>query len=158
MRIVSGGQTGVDQAAWRAARASGLQTGGFMPRGFWTEQGPRPDLAEFSAIALESDRVEDRTVANVREADATLVVTTERPSPGTELTTNIAQREGKPYRVVRLDLDLPEHSAAAVVAWIAEHEITTLNVAGPRESESPGIGARADQFLRQMFILLNRSN
>jgi hypothetical protein len=36
-KILSGGQTGADQAAWRAARSFGLPTGGWMPLGFLTE-------------------------------------------------------------------------------------------------------------------------
>jgi hypothetical protein len=44
-RIISGGQTGADQAGWRAARACGVPTGGFMPLGFLTEGGPRPEFA-----------------------------------------------------------------------------------------------------------------
>jgi hypothetical protein len=32
-RIISGGQSGVDQAGWRAARALGLAAGGWMPLG-----------------------------------------------------------------------------------------------------------------------------
>jgi hypothetical protein len=35
-RVISGGQTGADQAGWRAARAAGIPTGGFMPKGFLT--------------------------------------------------------------------------------------------------------------------------
>jgi len=45
-RVISGGQTGADQAGWRAARASGIPTGGAMPGGFLTEDGARPDFAE----------------------------------------------------------------------------------------------------------------
>jgi len=42
--VVSGGQTGVDQAALRAARASGIATGGWAPKGWATEAGPAPWL------------------------------------------------------------------------------------------------------------------
>ena len=44
-RVISGGQTGADQAGWRAAKASGIPTGGWMPKGFLTEDGPRPEFA-----------------------------------------------------------------------------------------------------------------
>jgi hypothetical protein len=36
-RIITGGQTGADQAGWRAARAAGIPTGEWMTRGFFTE-------------------------------------------------------------------------------------------------------------------------
>jgi Circularly permutated YpsA SLOG family len=45
-RVITGGQTGADQAGLRAAKAFGIATGGFMPRGFLTEDGPRPDFSE----------------------------------------------------------------------------------------------------------------
>jgi Circularly permutated YpsA SLOG family len=32
-KIISGGQTGADQAAWRVAKAYGVTTGGWMPNG-----------------------------------------------------------------------------------------------------------------------------
>jgi Circularly permutated YpsA SLOG family len=52
-RVVSGGQTGADQAGWRAARASAIDTGGWMPENFLTEAGPRPDFFEmFGAVEL----------------------------------------------------------------------------------------------------------
>jgi hypothetical protein len=43
--IVTGGQTGADQADWRVARAFGIPTGGSMPKGYLTEDGPRPEFA-----------------------------------------------------------------------------------------------------------------
>ncbi len=53
LRIVSGGQTGADQAGWRAARSLGLRTGRWIPRGFETEAGPRLEFArEFGAVEL----------------------------------------------------------------------------------------------------------
>jgi hypothetical protein len=42
-RVISGGQTGSDQAAWRVAKACAIPTGGFMPAGFLTDDGPQPD-------------------------------------------------------------------------------------------------------------------
>ena len=44
-RIISGGQTGADQAGLSVAKRLGIPTGGFVPKGFLTEAGPRPDLA-----------------------------------------------------------------------------------------------------------------
>jgi hypothetical protein len=35
--------------------------------------------------------------------------------------------------------------------WIATHRVRTLNIAGNRESPSPGIGARVEAFLAEVF-------
>jgi hypothetical protein len=51
-KVISGGQTGADQAGWRAARAFGIPTGGWMPLEFRTERGPCPELAAFGAVEI----------------------------------------------------------------------------------------------------------
>jgi hypothetical protein len=40
---------------------------------------------------------------------------------------------------------------AQVAIWIADHKVKTLNVAGNREGDEPGIGARVEQFLGQVL-------
>jgi predicted Rossmann-fold nucleotide-binding protein len=72
VRVVSGGQTGVDQAALRAARAAGFETGGFAPQGWATEAGPAPWLAEYGLVECRVGGYPARTFENVRVADATL--------------------------------------------------------------------------------------
>src|SRR5947209_16647845 len=102
-RIVTGGQTGADQAAWRAARDAGIATGGWMPRGSLTEEGPRPDLAAlFGAREHESEEPEGRTLANVRDSDGTLVFVGDRPGPGTLLTIAACRAAGAPLLIVPL--------------------------------------------------------
>lgn len=72
-RVVSGGQTGADQAVWRAARASRIATGGRMPVGFLTEAEPRPEFAElFGAVEIETASYPARTRANVEGSDETI--------------------------------------------------------------------------------------
>ncbi len=72
-RVVGGGQTGADQAGWRAAKASGIATGGWMPAEFMTEAGPRPEFAEmFGAVELPGGGYVERTRANARDSDATV--------------------------------------------------------------------------------------
>ena len=72
IRIISGGQMGADQAGWRAARRAGLPTSGWMPRGFETEDGPRPEFAgEFGAVEVAGG-YKVRTRANARDSDATV--------------------------------------------------------------------------------------
>ena len=80
-RIVTGGQTGADQAGWRVARAFGIATGGWMPLGFLTEDGPRPEFAElYGAMEMPTASYRARTERNVRDSDATLWFGTVAPS------------------------------------------------------------------------------
>ena len=67
-KIVTGGQTGADQAAWRVARAMGISTAGWMPKGFLTADGPRPEFArQFGASAYiqRARSVYQRTMGSV---------------------------------------------------------------------------------------------
>src|SRR5689334_1544832 len=69
-KVVTGGQAGVEQAAWAAARRAGVATAGYMPRGFATEAGPAPRLgALHDAIEFPLDEAR-RVRANLRRADA----------------------------------------------------------------------------------------
>src|SRR5262249_29141313 len=71
-KIISGGQTGVDQGALCAARKAGFPTGGWAPKGWLTERGPAPWLAELGLLQHASPSYPLRTRANVAASDATL--------------------------------------------------------------------------------------
>ena len=53
--------------------------------------------------------------------------------------------------MVRLDATDPGPRAEETRAWLARHAPRVLNVAGPRESEDPGVGAAAADFLRRLL-------
>jgi len=147
-RVVSGGQSGVDRAALDAALALGIPCGGWCPRGRRAEDGtipPRYPLRETSSSAYP-----ERTEANVREADATLVLTRGKPQGGTALTVALTRRLGKACLVVDLVAEV-EPDAEPVRRWLTDEKVGVLNVAGPRESEQPGIHDQAAEFLRAVL-------
>jgi hypothetical protein len=142
VRIVSGGQTGVDRAALDVALSLGIPCGGWVPRGRRTEDGPLHGRYPMRETASEAYEV--RTRFNVRDSDATLILTRGRPSGGTALTLAIARELARPCRVVVLTQPA---DAAAVREWITDQRVRVLNVAGPRESANPDIYADASRFL-----------
>lgn len=142
IRIISGGQTGVDRGALDAALAAGVDCGGWCPRGRWAEDGPIPQ--RYPLRETRSAKYHIRTRQNVLESDATLILACGPLTGGTELTRRLAQHHTKPCLVVDLDRSPSPH---AVRTWLAAHGVQTLNVAGPRESAHPGIAARAHRFL-----------
>lgn len=140
-RIVSGGQTGADRAALDAALACGVACGGWCPRGRLAEDGPIP--ARYPLRETPDPDPEERTRWNVRDSDATLVFGPDPPAGGTALAVEEAHRLGRPVlHSALVPAELPR-----LVAWLGEHRIRCLNVAGPRESEMPGLEARARSFL-----------
>jgi hypothetical protein len=152
-RIVAGGQTGVDRAALEFGRRTGLPIGGWCPADGWAEDLTDPPglLATFPELEpTPSADARQRTRWNVRDSDATLILSRAGvESPGTALTIAIAEELGRPYLVV----DVAD--AAAARAWLAQlPRGIVLNVAGPRESQAPGIHEEAAALLDALADLL----
>ncbi len=146
-RIVSGGQSGVDRAALDFALRSGFAYGGWCPRDGWAEDFPEPPgvRAKYPRLApTPSADPDQRSLWNVRDSDATLIITAGLSrSKGSAFTLSSAIALGKPHLVV--DPRAPE--AALAREWLERTRPQTLNVAGPRESESPGIYAAASALM-----------
>ena len=157
MKIISGGQTGVDRAALDAALNLGLETGGWCPPGRVCESGHIPP--EYNLIETEkerSDRAPDiprsqRTENNVRFSDATLVLIPDGvdKDKGTGWTIECAHYYHKPCIAIN-----PYHPDARkrILEWISKTQPEVLNVAGPSEETSPGI---YDQSYKLMIEILN---
>jgi hypothetical protein len=161
LAIISGGQTGVDRAALDAALARGIPYGGWCPQGGWAEdcsQAPGVRVRYPELIETPLADPAQRTEWNVRDADASLVLVDAggaAASRGTELARTLAARYGKPLLV--LDVDAPD-AAAQACAWLDallnEHHgsnLFRLVIGGPRESEAPGIYAKATSLLLRLL-------
>jgi hypothetical protein len=148
MRVVSGGQTGVDRAALDVALRFGIPCGGWCPAGRWAEDGPVP--LRYPLQETPSADPAQRTAWNVRDSDGTLVLLRGPARGGTLTTIRLARRLGRPLFVADL-----EHGPwpRTVAAWVRSTGIRTLNVAGPRQSESPGIYRQARAFVAALFSL-----
>lgn len=136
-RIVSGGQSGADRAALDAAIAARLEYGGWCPANGWAEDYPEPPgLLEHYPALRETGSADPavRTELNVRDSHATLILRTEASSsPGSDFTVAVAARLRRPYLVSQWDTD-------EISRWLVPLGYgLTLNVAGPRESEQPGV-------------------
>jgi len=140
--VISGGQTGADQAGLHAARACGYRTGGMAPKDYRTDAGPMPELLKSFGL-VESDHYAygPRTWWNVHASTGTVWFGS-TSSPGGVLTRGCCDQLTRPY------LSNPE-TPDVLRCWIVDHQITTLNVAGNRERTNQGIGARVEAFLMQ---------
>lgn len=144
-KFISGGQTGVDRAGLEVAIALGIAHGGWCPRGRLAEDGSVP--SRYELIENDSTDYTVRTRQNVVDSDATLILYEQRLSGGTMLTRRIASELGKPFICVRINQD----AEIEIAAWLYAIKPASLNVAGPRESSSPGIESRALEMLMRVF-------
>jgi hypothetical protein len=143
-KLISGGQTGADISIVAVGSRLGIPTGGIVPKGWKTEQGPAPELERFGFTESDSDDYADRTRRNIEQSDATLILAADPASDGTRLTIDHADRVGKPFLVI----DPFEPTAVVTIGeWLNLVQPAVLNVAGNRESKSPGIALRAGEVL-----------
>lgn len=151
-RVISGFQSGADIGGIRAAWSCDIPTGGWMPRGWLTEDGPRPEYAEmYGAREHSSEKYPPRTYANVRDSDATIWFGV-GDSAGFRCTERATEqvKDGRRFMVITYGAITPRD----VAEWIDGFGVKTLNVAGNRESKSPGIGRRVEKFLIRAFRIV----
>ena len=144
--IISGGQTGADRGGLDAALSLGIAHGGWCPRGRRAEDGAIPPRYRLRETETADYRV--RTRRNVESADATVVFSAGALRGGTLLTARLAERLDEPLIVIEVQR-ASAHAIGEFRSWLAANRVRVLNVAGPRESEAPGIGDSVCEFLER---------
>ncbi len=147
-KIVSGGQTGVDRGALDAAIKLGVPHGGWCPLGRLAEDGTIPTKYQLQQTPSADYPV--RTEQNVIDSQGTLILYRDRLFGGTELTRRLCQKHRRPVISVDLSAD-DDRDVQRVRQWLHDHAIRVLNLAGPRESSSPGIARDTQRFLRRLL-------
>jgi hypothetical protein len=166
MKLVSGGQTGVDRAVLDVAVERGIDYGGWCPKGGWAEDLPAPPGLLAKYPRLQATPLADpaqRTDWNVRDADACMIVIAIgglTVSKGTALAEELAHRYRKPLLIVDLSDSEPVEKASL---WLRVQQRRVgadlaLAMGGPRESEAPGIYAHAMAFLHALIDLAERAD
>ena len=156
MKLISGGQTGVDRAALDVALECGIECGGWCPSGRLDEFGripdhypvqevkeedkegrslDRPGGLETAAPWKERDIFAERTLANVRDSDGTIVIYSDQLGGGTEYTVECCKQLQRPHRLIDASKSSAEAGAKLISDFIRAHKIQVLNVAGPRQGE-----------------------
>jgi hypothetical protein len=136
-KIVSGGQTGADRAALDWAIERGVSHGGWCPKGRKAEDGVID--RRYNLVETPSEDYSQRTEWNVRDSNGTAVFSIRKElRGGSLLTIEIASRRNKP--VIHLPAqDERTNHARELRSFIVKFGISVLNIAGPRESEEPGV-------------------
>ena len=133
MKIISGGQTGVDRAALDVALRHGIECGGWCPAGRLDEFGRIPD--HYPVRELEQVGFSERTLQNVKDSDGTLIIHCGRLAGGTEFTLQCCTQLNRPHELIDAAVTSTEKAAEGITKFVREHKIDILNVAGPRQSE-----------------------
>jgi hypothetical protein len=135
VKIISGGQTGVDRAALDAALKYGVECGGWCPTGRLDEFGRIPD--RYPVQELEAGGFTERTLRNVKDSDGTIIIYPGKLAGGTEQTVRFCIDRQQPHHLIDSSKVSAEDAAKLIADFVRKHKIDILNVAGPRQSEWP---------------------
>ena len=136
-KIVSGGQTGADQAALDVAIKLGITHGGWIPKGRITEAGFLPKKYQLHEMPTASYPL--RTEKNVKDSDGTLIFSHGKLTGGSALTERYANKHSRPCLHINMNEMTDLEAALKTATWISKNKIGVFNVAGPRASKDPKI-------------------
>jgi len=151
IKIISGGQTGADQAALDAAIKLDIPHGGWIPKGRKTEDGTLPD--KYNLKEMPTGSYQKRTEQNVIDSDGTVIISHGELTGGSKLTDKIAEKHKRPCLHIDLNTTPTFFAASIINAWIGLHKIEILNVAGPRASKDPEIYQDVKYIIEGVILL-----
>jgi hypothetical protein len=158
VKLISGGQTGVDRAALDVALKHGIECGGWCPLGRLDEFGRIPDRYPVQELNQKSNEgrsldrpggletaapwekrgtFPERTLANVRDSDGTIIMYSDQLRGGTEYTFECCKQLQRPHQLIDASKVSAEDAAKLIADFVCKNKIDILNVAGPRQSEWP---------------------
>ena len=147
-KIVSGGQTGADRAGLDWALSRGIVCGGWCPKGRKAEDGAI--AAKYPLIETPSPAYVQRTEWNVRDTGGTVIFSIEPElTGGSKKTVEFAVKHNKPF--LHLYPSGIKDAAEKLREFVADNEIATLNVAGPRASKEPKVADFVKVMLEEAF-------
>ena len=146
--IISGGQSGVDRAALDFALKNNIKFGGWCPKGRLAEDGIIPN--NYPLKETTTTEYKERTRLNVRDSDGTLILYKDKMDEGTMLTHKLALEMEKSALSIKLSAD-QAFNKEQLSKWITNNNISVLNIAGLRESSSPGIYKLVYSFLLKLL-------
>jgi hypothetical protein len=150
-KIISGGQTGADQAALDVAIKLGISHGGWIPRGRKTESGVLD--AKYKLKEMETSDYNKRTEQNVIDSDGTLIISRGRLTGGSDYTREMTLLHHRPWLHIDLNKTNAFQAAQKIKSWLTENGIEVLNVAGPRASKDPAIYQATVDIMETVFYL-----
>jgi Circularly permutated YpsA SLOG family len=150
-KIISGGQTGADQAALDVAIKLGIPHGGWIPKGRKTETGTLD--AKYKLTEMETADYNKRTEQNVIDSDGTLIISHGRLTGGSDYTREMTLLHDRPWLHIDLNKTNAFQAAERIKSWLAENEIEVLNVAGSRASKDPAIYQATVDIIETVFYL-----
>lgn len=136
-KIISGGQTGAEQAALDVAIKLGIEHGGWVSSRHIAEDETLLD--KYQLQEMEQTNYARVTEQNVLDADATLILFQNQITGGCAISRRLAEKHKRLLLAIDLNTMAAFQAAQKVEPWITAHNIKILNVTGPKTGEGPDI-------------------
>jgi hypothetical protein len=149
--IISGGQTGADQAALDVAIKLAIPHGGWIAKGRKNENGRLPDKYQLKEMPAGSRA--SHAEQNLLDSDGTLIVSHGKLTGGSEFVRKMAMHHERPWLHIDLSRMIAFKAARKLRLWIRSHKIEVLNIAGPRASKDPEIYRDTVEILETAFYI-----
>lgn len=150
-KVISGGETGVGQAALDAAIKVGIAHGGSISKGRLNEAGPVSE--KYQLVEIPTISYSEITRKNVLDSDGTLILSHGNLSGGTRLIQKQTEELKKPC----LHADLTDKPVFWVVSnvhqWVTKNVVQVLNITGPSASKDPKIYEMAFYVVEGLLML-----
>lgn len=132
MKIISGGQIGADIAGLKAAQELNFETGGWMPKGWLTLDGAKPEYEkEYGMTECSKIGYPARTRLNVQDGNVTVRFAYDFSSRGEICTASAIREFERPHiNVPILPLGLPQVPPQYVAEWLCVYQPSVINIAG----------------------------
>lgn len=153
IKIISGGQTGVDRAALDFGLENGIEIGGYCPKGRVAEDGVISSIYPLTEMATSN--YSDRTLKNIIESDATIIIYFGELEGGSLNTRNFCTQENKPFMLVNGMEKTPKQSSLMLSKFLGNEVVKVLNVAGSRASNCPKCYEYTKQVFNELLIQLS---
>ena len=154
IKVITGGQTGVDRGALDAALDLKLECGGWCPEGRLAEDGAIPE--QYPVQELSGGDYRDRTRKNVIDSDGSAIIYFGEIEGGTESTLDDCVQLAKPYQLINGAGTQPGQAAKQIAEFVRERGVHTLNIAGPRASKIEKGHKYAFDTVRMLVDLLSQ--
>lgn len=132
----------------------GVPCGGWCPEGRRAEDGEIP--ARYPLTILPGGGYRERTLQNVLDSDATVIIYFEKiePKSGTEQTVNECIKATRPYLLIDANTAPVETAAQEIREFCRTHFVHRLNMAGPRGGATPQAHKYAQTVVEAFLRLL----
>jgi hypothetical protein len=149
IKIISGGQTGVDRVGLDVAMKLGIEHGGYAPKGRIAEDGQIPE--KYNLQVLTRGGYPSRTKKNIEASDGTVIFIKRTLRRGCKLTVDYAVKINKPWLLIDFSNVTVAQASSILQSWLESKKIGILNVAGPRFSKDPFTSHMAGKVLEAVL-------